>query len=491
MKIQIDSFQWWLSNDRNVWQKGAFWKSDSIEYRKNSSYITLNRGVSELQNFTGTSPIVALSFDWNWGTNTLGELLAFCSDGRIYDKNGISYDLSATDWITNFWTANWAKYVIGINKMFLFTDKNNVGASLGTFANANQMKRPVLEFNWDLIIGDGNAIARYNKNLTFMTYSATIERPVLWGLDGTVTAITKIGSSIYVWCASGANTNLYIWDWYTSRASQKITYNGTPVVNVALLGASHYFWTQKASTAIKNVFVGESYQPTRYITSDIPNGLSSGTDNNQNILGIYWTNTNAIETVSDIVYLPWYWRIFGMWRYFPWQTISLNREFTFNGSECVAMLWGEQTSNVDLSSKFIIAYNRSWTYYVWEVDYKDYNWLYATTWYIESLEYVAPNQVLGEDNVKLIVPFELPTSNTSISVYAKIDRGSYTLLRTINTTEYGTGYNVAEVKWVWKWSVIQFKFKLDTTSSTYSPKLMTWIINESTPVWLITSPTRR
>ena len=179
-----------------------------------------------------------------------------------------------------------------------------------------------------------------------------------------------------------------------------------------------------------------------------------------------------------------------MGKYFPWQSISLNREFIFNGSECVAMLAWEQTSNVDLSSKFVIAYNRSWTFYVWEVDFKDWNGLYELTGYVESLEYVAPNQVLGEDNVKLIVPFELQTG-TSISVYANIDRGGYSLLRTINTTDYGTGYNVAEVKWVWKWSVIQFKFKLDTASSAYSPKLMTGIINESTSVWLITSPTRR
>jgi len=79
------------------------------------------------------------------------------------------------------------------------------------------------------------------------------------------------------------------------------------------------------------------------------------------------------------------------------------------------------------------------------VDFKDWNGLYELTGYVESLEYIAPNQVLGEDNVKLIVPFELQTG-TSISVYAKIDRGSYTLLKTISTTDYGTGYNVAEVK---------------------------------------------
>jgi len=82
--ITISSFQWGLANDKNSWPKGAFCDAQGIEIRKNSEYVTLNRGVTESFN-TGTSPIVALALaGYSSSTAIDNELNETCPNGKIY-----------------------------------------------------------------------------------------------------------------------------------------------------------------------------------------------------------------------------------------------------------------------------------------------------------------------------------------------------------------------------------------------------------------------
>jgi len=479
--ITIPSFQWWLSNDRNIGQEGAFWNSDGVEIRKNSQYVTLNRALQAVWS-TWTDQIIAFSLDaWGW-TNMSGELLAFTSTGKVFDDSGEV--TNAADAFANYAEANWLKYILWGNKLYWFTPPWTISASLGTFFSANQTQRPAIDFYWDLIIWDGNAIARYNKDLTFIIYSTTVENPVIGGLDGNVYAITVIWPNIYVWCNNGNNTNLYIWDGLSSRPTEKITYIDKPIVNVALLWAQHYWWSQKAVTAVKNILIGSSYEPTRYITSDIPNNLSSWANNENNRIWLYWTNTNAIETINDIVYLPWYGRIFWFGKYFPNQPVALNREFTFDGSECTAMLAWKVTNNlVDLSSQLAIGYKKGSNYFAGYYDFRDFNGLYTSEGFIESMEYVSAWTTQGEQQRTFIIPFELTNAACTIEVSAMIDRsGTYTSIKTISSTEYWIRYNVAELKNVGKWDVIQFRFDLATSNTTYSPKLRVGMTNQSVTV---------
>ena len=435
-----------------------------------------------------TREIVALSFDAatsSASSSIMNELLAFCNEwgvGKIYDRAWLTYNL-ATDEIRNFAKANNKKYIIWASKLFEFTNKTTVSASLGSLTS-NIDQRPYIDFYWDLIFWDGTQVGRYNKDGTLIIYSTSIENPVIGGLDWTVYAITRIWPNVYVWCNDWLDTNLYVWDGLSSRPIQKITYAGKPIVNVAVLWAQHYWWSQKSVNSIKNVFIGESYQPTRYITSNVPNGLSSWTDNDDNILWIFWTNTNAIETVNDMVYLPWYGRIFGFGKYFPNQPVALNREFTFDGSECTAMLAGKITNNsVDLSSQLAIGYKSGSNYFAGYYDFRDFNGLYTSEGFIESMEYVAAWTTQGEQQRTFIIPFELTNAACTIEVSAMIDRsGTYTSIKTISSTEYWTGYNVAELKNVGKWDVIQFRFDLATSNTTYSPKLRVGMTNQSVTV---------
>lgn len=266
---------------------------------------------------------------------------------------------------------------------------------------------------------------------------------------------------------------MYIWDGISSRPTSKVSYVDKPVINVALLNNQHYWWSEKWPMSQKNVMVGEGYQVQRYITSDIPKALWTETLDDPDRLALYGTNTNAIETFGDIVYLPWYGKIYGFGSYFPWQPIAFNKEITFNGTECTALLTTTTpTLWQDFTFYMVISYLRSGTYYVWIVDFRDYNGGYASDWYIESMEYLGGNLWIEKNQKKLLVPFYLPHSSTSIEVYERKNQASsYTLIKTINTTDYWTWFNIAEIADSGKWNTIQWKFKLITSDLTYSPRL--------------------
>jgi hypothetical protein len=108
---------------------------------------------------------------------------------------------------------------------------------------------------------------------------------------------------------------------------------------------------------------------------------------------------------------------------------------------------------------------------------------YASEWELETLEFKSPAFAISENQIKTIVPFYLPHSSTTIEVYAKLNQWSYTLIKAIETTEYGTWFNTAEIKHSGKWATIQFKFKLKTSNTNYTPKLYLGITNESETAW--------
>jgi hypothetical protein len=76
-----------------------------------------------------------------------------------------------------------------------------------------------------------------------------------------------------------------------------------------------------------------------------------------------------------------------------------------------------------------------------------------------------------ENNKKLVVPFYLPHSSTSIVCYIKTDWWSYSPVKTIDTTTYWTGFGVAEIPVSETWRNIEMKFELITSNTSYTPRL--------------------
>ncbi len=501
-EIIISSFQWGLANDRNIWQAGSFWNSKNIEYRKNSSYIELNKWsrstwISILWAYW--TPICMASWKNTW--NIMWDLLVF-TNVKIISTTWVDYTFVSWMSPVNTITANSINYIIWQSTLWSYNSSTwAVTEAIVSFTWSVQ-SRPVINFYGDLIIGDGTAVCRYNKDGTLISYSATVEWPVIGGLDGNVRAITQIWPNVYVWCNDTVSTNLYIWDGLSSRPSQKIRYADMPVQNVALLANQHYWWSLKGlystgDSSIRNVIVWESYQPQVIVKSDYPDTpIATSYNNDANRMALRADTggqINDIESIGDIVYLPWYKCIYWVGRYFPWQSISFQREFEITGKS-VKAFYSSWTSYTGKDMSWILFYLENlwlWGDQEWTSNYIN-TWMknsystpiFQSSWEIETMEYLAPSFVEWESNKKITVPIELGHSSCSISVYVKMDRAtSYTLLKTLTTTTEGIWFKLAEISSVGKWRTIQWKFILNTSNTEYSPKLYTWITNQSENSW--------
>ena len=346
-------------------------------------------------------------------------------------------------------------------------------------------KRPYINFFWDLIFGNGSSVARLNKDETLIEYSASVENPVIGWLDGTVYAITQIATNIYVWCNNWGTTNIYLWDGVSTRPSQKLTIADRPIINVALLSNQHYWWSQKWVKSQKFVHIGENISNQVVVKSDIPHDPTSSNNYEQDRLALYGEQTNAIETFGDYIFLPWYGKIYSFGSYYPWISKSLNKEFTYDGGECTAMLtptnYASNWTPTVADYYMLVTYEnnnvtlaRPGSYYLGIIDFREWNGSYASTGYIDTMEYSEGNIWVPKNLKKLLVPIELINANCSIKVYTNVDQAGFTLQKTLTTSDYWTGFIVAEIPVSIKWHTLQVRYELITTSSTYSPRLYVW-----------------
>lgn len=488
-RIQISSFQNWLSFDKNVWE-GAFWNSKNINYRTATQSVELSKWIVDAFSLPWwAGKPVALAYWKNAGTPTT-DLVAFTTDGKIITSVGEEGTV-ANGSIVNIIEANGVKYMIGQQHLYSFTSVW-VNTLLKTFTDA-VTTRPAVVFWGDIIIWDGNQVLRYNADWTLYEFTSWASTTVIGNLEGTVESLTVIGSSVYVWCNNITNTNLYLWDWVSGDWSEKIVYQDTPVRNVALLANQHYWWSNKSDSSIRQVHLGQWYWVQTYAKSTYPDyPITSEYDSDNNRLALAddsTAHTNAIETIADLVYLPWIGSIYSFGKYYPFQNPSICREYTFTGTYVYCMTSGGTTaSGYDVGGVLAFGCLDGSTYKIkiinlW-ADWLPWLWVtYASEWEIETLEFKSPSFAISENNIKTIVPFYLPHSSTTIEVYAKLNQWSYTLIKTIASTEYGTGFNTAEIKHSGKWATIQFKFKLKTSNTNYTPKLYLGITNESETAW--------
>lgn len=394
---KITSFQWWFANDRNAWQEGAFWNISWIEYRKNVAYLELAKWVTSVYDVASSNWIpVALTLWWNIGLSWR-DVVTITNTGKVIDFSWVQSTTPSWDAVNAFEYGG-RNFILWQNRLYRLASWSlaSYDAWFFTFTVSTQY-RPVLNFFWDLLIWNGTSVARVNEtslspfpwsSTAATEYTAWVSNACIGWLDGTVYAITQVGTNVFVWCNNGSNTNLYIWDWASDNPSQAIRYTDKPVTNVALLWNMHYWWSKKQDYSIRTVNIGESYQPQIYIKTDYPvNPLSTNVFDDRNRLVVHVDNEtylNAIETLNDTVYLPWIGCIYSFWQYFPWVgSYSMGREIIFNGLYVNAMVSGWRTTwGRDFSwmlafvhkqitgSNYTVAVYNSWQY--WENPWVSY-----------------------------------------------------------------------------------------------------------------------
>ena len=71
-------------------------------------------------------------------------------------------------------------------------------------------------------------------------------------------------------------------------------------MNVAQIANMHYWWSAKSNSSIREILIGESYQPQAYIKSDYPVTITTTPEVERNRMALYADANyylNAIETV--------------------------------------------------------------------------------------------------------------------------------------------------------------------------------------------------
>ena len=456
----------WSAGTHTAWSTTAYTQSSPITTVSGERYHIVVEVISQ------SAWTCTVSIGWTTSSNL------------VVGRNDIYLVTSTTAWIS-FNPSSTSTIVLSyvrVDRVSTLASPDGLWVDNGwkTLTTSNVTKRPFINFYWDLIFGNGSSVARLNKDDTVIEYNSTTEWPVIGGLDWTVYAITQISTNVYVWCNNGANTNLYMWDGVSSRPSQKLTISDRPIINTALLSNQHYWWSQKWVKSQKFVHIGENLQNQVIVKSDIPRDPTSASNYPEDRLALYGEQTNAIETFWDYIFLPGYGEIFSFGKYYPWLKASLNKEFSFNGGECTAMLttsnpWTGYSSLVT-DYFLLLTYQRSSNYYLGIVDFREWNGNYASSGYIETMEYSNGNSGAEKNLSKIIVPIMLGNSACSIKVYTNIDQAGYSELKTLNSTNNGTGFTLAEITpSVSKWHTLQYKFELITSSATYSPRLYVWV----------------
>ena len=462
--------------------------------------------------------------NWTTGTHTAWATTAYTQSSPIVTVTGERYHIivdvtsqSAWTCTVTIWGTTSSNLAVWRNDIYLVTANTNgisftpssdstivlsyvrvdrvstlaspdglwVDNSYKSLTTTGVTKRPYINFFWDLIFGNGSSVARLNKDETLIEYSASVENPVIGWLDGTVYAITQIATNIYVWCNNWGTTNIYLWDGVSTRPSQKLTIADRPIINVALLSNQHYWWSQKWVKSQKFVHIGENISNQVVVKSDIPHDPTSSNNYEQDRLALYGEQTNAIETFGDYIFLPWYGKIYSFGSYYPWISKSLNKEFTYDGGECTAMLtptnYASNWTPTVADYYMLVTYEnnnvtlaRPGSYYLGIIDFREWNGSYASTGYIDTMEYSEGNIWVPKNLKKLLVPIELINANCSIKVYTNVDQAWFTLQKMLTTSDYWTGFTVAEIPVSIKWHTLQVRYELITTSSTYSPRLYVW-----------------
>jgi len=156
-QITLNSFQGWLSYDKRSWQKWSFWNSKNIQYRKDSGYIELSAWTNV--NFTldaialGISQPAAVTYWGNWWS-VVNDLVVISANGKIITPTWwVTFTMTSHVGCVNIAEANNKKYILSQSWLHEFVSTTSVTLLVAFWTS--ETSRPVLNFYWDLIIGDG------------------------------------------------------------------------------------------------------------------------------------------------------------------------------------------------------------------------------------------------------------------------------------------------------------------------------------------------
>jgi len=358
-RIVLKQWNWWISNDPNVWQAGSFAYGEWIEIRTNSKRFEMSKNSwSEVLLTTADNPVVSYIIEDNT------HLLRFHSNWKIssFLKNQIdttNYEMDLGETIYNAWvitTTAWVRwFILSASKIYKWT-YNWTASDLWLSTITNQaysftnVSCPILygqntfyAWNWTTLVKVDTSVVPWVASVAL-----TID------LDYTIKWITRIWDQIFIYASNWSSSRQYLWDWSSTTVLRQITWVDKPIMNVANFANYDYVFTWWTGTQSKTqMYRVDWYQLTLLYQNDI--------NNNTSIERIFFNpaRTNAIETIWTKLLIPWYWWIYTYWQFTPWMPTSLVKEYTHNFGKISALYYSE---NADYSFWY------SWYWTVWGVN---------------------------------------------------------------------------------------------------------------------------
>ena len=323
--------------------------------------------------------------------------------------------------------------------------------------------------------------------------------------------ITQIGDQVYVYASNWSSTKQYIWNWVDTTTNVSITWIDKNAVNVANFANQDYIITQSIYSQKTALWVVRGYQLELIYQND----LTLDWDNERVCFNI--KNTNAIETIGNILLLPWFGWIYTYWQYSPWYPYSLQKEYTNLWCEFAWKYW--VTAIVyNESSSYNMRYSYIWK--IWSTTPKVYeaftqfwawNYSYILPWYIELYPLIWDCISNIKTLEKVTVWYKLET-DTSINIYTKnsdrttkyanilYDYTTIPVVGAIYTLSWNT-HTIYDVTDMWTYCILHTTYTWTDTSydgqmtksswvwdvSIYAERIKYWFKLEST----ITDTTKR
>ena len=308
---------------------------------------------------------------------------------------------------------------------------------------------PMIVFLGDLYIGSWNVIYKLTSTAV-KTTACTVSS------DEAIIALLPKWSQIII----VTTRRIYYWDWIDSLPQDVLPYSRYVIRWSEIIGNKTYIFADDSAYSYilspNGLWYDELFKKP-ILSDNSPKVASYGGINDTTVVGktVYFTSIGWISTY---------------WSNFLWMPDAYSRPFSISWW-VNAMEYDQNTGRM-----YVWHYNTpdwwvTYTNYLTEYNLSFSGNEYVSTGNIVTLPFYSDYVSDEKKWTSMQVWFSLNHTSCSIDVYKSIDNGSWTLIKTLNTTDYWTWTNKAILSVVDTFHNIRFKFTLNTSNSGYTPKL--------------------
>lgn len=288
---------------------------------------------------------------------------------------------------------------------------------------------PLLEDTWDLYI--------WNENKLWMLDNAwVLDTKITLPIGNIIVAITKVDDQFILWTKDDQWWRVYYWDWVSEAPTRVIYWYNEKIQQVINQWNYHIVMTWW-DFGIKKIWISNGnnkenvfeikewswlYQTSNTLVPPLPLYWGWSSDN------IY---TNNVETLWDMVFIPWYNKIIAYWKRIPWFPNAFNCDFALKQTKITAMYAYEWELRVAYDDDKVITYKLDNYESMQDATTSYY---FGNRWYM-SLTPIA--QLISQEKnwVSLKLWYKTPT-NTFMNIYyainKEVDRYTFVIDETVN-----------------------------------------------------------